>query len=97
MRRYGLLAKPEVRETVRLSKGFPVRLNRAVGGEPGFRADVAVRDGRISFRAPSTFAGTTLLHFRASRGSEISEIATLTVTVTPRPAAPTFNGTSRNS
>ncbi len=48
----------------------------------------AVRDGRISFRAPSTFAGTKLIHFRASRGSETSEIATLTVTVTPKPAAP---------
>jgi hypothetical protein len=46
-------------------------------------------DGKLSFRAPTTFAGTKLIHFRASRtNGETSEIATLTVTVTPKPAAP---------
>lgn len=49
---------------------------------------VAVRDGRISLRAPTTFAGTKLIHFRARRGSETSEIGTLTLNVTPPPAAP---------
>jgi hypothetical protein len=34
-RRYGLPDKPEVRETIRLPKGHPVRLNRAYGGEQG--------------------------------------------------------------
>jgi hypothetical protein len=49
----------------------------------------AGRDGKMSFRAPSTFAGTKLIHFRASRANgETSEVATLTVTVTPKPAAP---------
>jgi len=51
----------------------------------------AVRDGRISFRAPTTFVGTKVIHFRARRGTETSEIATLTVTVTPPPAAPKLN------
>lgn len=33
--RYGLPQKPEVRETVRLPKGQPIRLNRTVGGAAG--------------------------------------------------------------
>jgi hypothetical protein len=33
--RYGLPQEPEVRETVRLPAGQPVRVNRVVGGEPG--------------------------------------------------------------
>ncbi len=32
-RRYGLLDKPEARETIRLPRGFPVRHNRVWGGE----------------------------------------------------------------
>jgi hypothetical protein len=60
-------------------------LDAPAGG--GWHA-AAVRDGRISFRAPTTFAGTKLIHFRASRGNEISEIATLTVNVAPKPVAP---------
>jgi len=34
-RRYGLPQQPEVRETVRLPKGYPVRPNRVVGGAAG--------------------------------------------------------------
>jgi hypothetical protein len=34
-RRYGLPQQPEVRETIRLSKGQPVRLNKAIGGAAG--------------------------------------------------------------
>ena len=34
-RRYGLTKPPEVRETVRLPAGQPVRHNKAQGGEPG--------------------------------------------------------------
>jgi hypothetical protein len=34
-RRYGLPAKPEVREAVRLNPGQPARLNRALAGERG--------------------------------------------------------------
>ena len=34
-RRYGLSKPPEVRETVRLPAGQPVRHNKAQGGEPG--------------------------------------------------------------
>jgi hypothetical protein len=34
-RRYGLPQKPEVRETVRLPKGQPVRQNRVIGGAVG--------------------------------------------------------------
>jgi hypothetical protein len=34
-KRYGLPAKPEVRETVKLPPGQPIRLNRALGGEAG--------------------------------------------------------------
>lgn len=34
-RRYGLPKKPEVRETIHLWKGHPLRHNRALGGEPG--------------------------------------------------------------
>lgn len=34
-RRYGLPEKPEVRETISLPKGHPVRRNRALGGQPG--------------------------------------------------------------
>lgn len=34
-RRYGLPQQPEVRETIRLPKGQPVRPNRAVGGAAG--------------------------------------------------------------
>jgi len=34
-RRYGLPQRPEVRETVRLPKGRPVRSNRVVGGAAG--------------------------------------------------------------
>ncbi len=33
--RYGLPNRPEVRETVRLPAGHPVRANKALGGEPG--------------------------------------------------------------
>lgn len=33
--RYGLPARPEVRETVRLPAGHPVRTNKALGGHPG--------------------------------------------------------------
>lgn len=33
--RYGLPARPEVRETVRLPAGHPVRATKALGGEPG--------------------------------------------------------------
>lgn len=33
--RYGLPARPEVRETVQLPAGQPVRSTRALGGEPG--------------------------------------------------------------
>jgi len=34
-RRYGLPRKPEVRETISLPKGTPVRPNKALGGAPG--------------------------------------------------------------
>lgn len=34
-RRYGLPARPQVRETVRLTKGTPMRHNKAYGGGPG--------------------------------------------------------------
>lgn len=34
-RRYGLAYPPEVRETIYLPKGFPVRHNKALGGAPG--------------------------------------------------------------
>jgi hypothetical protein len=34
-RRYGLPQRPEVRETIRVPKGQPVRLNRVVGGAAG--------------------------------------------------------------
>ncbi len=34
-RRYGLPRPPQVRETVRLPAGQPVRHNKALGGEPG--------------------------------------------------------------
>lgn len=34
--RYGLRHRPEVRETVRLPGGHPARVNRTVGGAPGF-------------------------------------------------------------
>jgi hypothetical protein len=33
--RYGLTARPQVRETVRLPKGQPVRTNKSLGGSPG--------------------------------------------------------------
>ncbi len=33
--RYGLPARPEVRQTVRLPAGHPVRSNKALGGAPG--------------------------------------------------------------
>jgi hypothetical protein len=33
--RYGLLASPQVRETIRLTKGIPVRHNRATGAARG--------------------------------------------------------------
>lgn len=34
-RRYGLLRRPKVRETIRLPKGQPVRTAKAMGGRPG--------------------------------------------------------------
>lgn len=34
-RRYGLPKPPEVRETVVIKKGTPIRRNKALGGEPG--------------------------------------------------------------
>lgn len=34
-RRYGLVEKPEVRETWRLQPGMPIRFNKALGGAPG--------------------------------------------------------------
>ena len=34
-RRYGLPRRPEVRETIRLPKGYPTRPNRVVGGTAG--------------------------------------------------------------
>jgi hypothetical protein len=34
-KRYGLPGQPEVRETIRLPKGHPVRRNKALGGGPG--------------------------------------------------------------
>lgn len=34
-RRYGLASPPNVRETIQLPKGFPVRHNKVVGGAPG--------------------------------------------------------------
>jgi hypothetical protein len=34
-KRFGLPDRPEVREVVRLPKGFPVRSNKALGGRPG--------------------------------------------------------------
>lgn len=33
--RYGLLRRPQVRETIRLPKGQPVRFAKALGGRPG--------------------------------------------------------------
>jgi hypothetical protein len=33
--RYGIETKPEVRMTIELPKGFPVRHNKALAGEPG--------------------------------------------------------------
>lgn len=35
-RRYGLPRKPEVRETIRLPEGTPVRSGKALGGRPGY-------------------------------------------------------------
>lgn len=35
-RRYGLPRRPQVRETIRLQRGFGVRSNKAIGGRPGF-------------------------------------------------------------
>lgn len=35
-RRFGLPSRPEVRETVRLPAGHPVRHNKALGGAPGY-------------------------------------------------------------
>jgi WD40 repeat protein len=46
--------------------------------------------GRISFRPVSTFAGTEVIRFRARHGRDVSEVATVTVTVAPKPAAPTL-------
>ena len=34
-RKYGLPQRPQVRETVRLPKGQPVRTNKSLGGSPG--------------------------------------------------------------
>lgn len=34
-KRYGLLGRPQVRETIRLPKGQPVRTAKALGGRPG--------------------------------------------------------------
>lgn len=34
-RRYGLPRKPEVRATIRIPQGQPVRVNKAIGGRPG--------------------------------------------------------------
>jgi hypothetical protein len=34
-RRYGLRQRPQVRETLRLPKGYPVRSAKAFGGQPG--------------------------------------------------------------
>jgi hypothetical protein len=34
-RRYGLPSRPEVRETIRLPQGQPVKSNKVVGGSPG--------------------------------------------------------------
>lgn len=34
-RKYGLPRRPEVREDIRLPRGFPVRSNKAVNGRPG--------------------------------------------------------------
>jgi len=34
-KRYGLPASPEARETIVLPEGYPVRHNKALGGEPG--------------------------------------------------------------
>lgn len=34
-RRYGLRLKPQVRETIILRKGQPVKFNRVFGGAPG--------------------------------------------------------------
>lgn len=34
-RRYGLPSKPEVRETIRLPHGQPVKSNKVIGGAPG--------------------------------------------------------------
>lgn len=47
-RRYGLPQKPEVRETVRLSQGQPIRSNRVIGGEAG------VGEVTSTIRVPST-------------------------------------------
>lgn len=34
-KRYGLAWRPQVRETIRLAKGYPVRSAKALGGRPG--------------------------------------------------------------
>lgn len=47
-RRYGLPQKPEVRETIRLSQGQPIRSNRAIGGKAG------VGEVTSTIRVPST-------------------------------------------
>jgi hypothetical protein len=42
-RRYGLPKAPRYRETVRLPRGFPMKLNRAIGGQPSFGEAISPR------------------------------------------------------
>lgn len=42
-KRYGLPLTPQYRETVRLPRGFEVKLNRALGGQPGFGEAISPR------------------------------------------------------
>lgn len=42
-RRYGLPRNPQVRETIRLPAGTPVRSARVLGGKPGYGETVAVQ------------------------------------------------------
>jgi hypothetical protein len=35
MQRYGLPAKPQIRETIRIPKGTPLRFNRVIAGGRG--------------------------------------------------------------
>lgn len=59
-RRYGLMDKPDVRETIRLQRGFLVRHNRVWGGDPGvgeITSSQKVPPRAITF-APLKQAGT---------------------------------------